>query len=49
MRTHTDTAGRRLANVVFSQRDEVGGRWGLGEALTLTRERGEGGWSSFLL
>ena len=28
---HTHTAGRRLANVVFSQRDEVGGRWGLGE------------------
>ena len=27
---HTHTAGRRLANVVFSQRDEVGGRWGRG-------------------
>ena len=46
---HTHTAGRRLANVVFSQRDEVGGSWGRGEALTLTRERGAGGWSSFLL
>ena len=27
----------------------VGGGWGRGEALTLTRERGAGGWSSFLL
>ena len=43
---HTDTAGRRLANVVFFLR---GMRWAVGEALTLTRERGAGGWSSFLL
>ena len=42
--TQTHTAARRPA-VVFSQRDEMGGRWGLGEGRVVsersTCERGE--------